>query len=409
MKAKTSLGRREAGLATLLTAVTLLFLATILGIFVSRTTVMEQRISANEVRHKAAFEAAQAGLDAAIVFVSTGVPGVDKNNDGVVDAAPAAALGNGTNYRTAFCQPVAAPAATCPANRAQPPVCGAALQEEFFSIPRVVSCGWSDDGLAQTLMQKDMGVVVGLAKGPENPLIARGAVNVSGSANVVNYFTNLTIWSGRENTNVGNSGKTFIRNPNVPPPAVGTVPPGEPNSCTTTVNYVCVTDKNTKGPDVIDDDPTLRNLSTTDLFRNFFGYTSLDDYKEEVATDVISAANAGTLAGRRGEIIVVEGDTVLPNAVIGTRNRPVVLIIEGDLRFQGNPTVYGIVYVTGDVAGGGNPTIWGSMIVAGAVGNPADNKAMTGSVDIIFDPYITGNAATSTGRPGWIAGSWRDW
>lgn len=389
----------QRGLTTLLVTVILLFLATIISIVVARTTVTEQRISANELRHKQAFEAAQAGLDAAYAFIQTTPIGVDKNTDGQVDAGPDATLANGARYQVGFCAPGAT--GVCPATVGVP-TCSSALALAQFSTPRVVSCGWSDDGLGLVTLHQDVGVITGVGQGPNNPLITKGPVNVSGSANVVNYFTNLTIWSGGPLANIGNAGKTFIRNPNVAPPEVGPIPPGEPSSCTTSLDYVCVTDKNTVGPDVIDSDPTLGNLTDEEMFRNFMGESSVETYKNLVANRVVPASQIGTIAGARGEIIVIEGDAVLPNAVMGTRERPVILVIDGNLSFQGTPTVYGVVYITGDVAGGGNVLVYGSVIVQGMVSG-------TGSVDIIFDPFVTGNVASGIGRTGWVTGSWRDW
>ncbi len=356
-------------------------------------------MSANEVRHRQAFEAAQAGLDRAMIFVTTAPRGIDKNNDNVADAGPSETLPNGSKYFVAFCQPGTA-LPTCP-DTPGAPTCSTPTPDNF-NTPTVVACGWSDDNIARQFLTQSISTTSTILNAPTNPLTAKGAMNVGGSANVVNYFNNLTVWSGGPLTSIGNAGKTFIRNPTVPPPQLGTTPPGEPNSCTTTANYVCVTDKNITGPDVIDNDPTLGNLASGELFKNYFG-KSLSEFKSGLApSQIISANNAGGLAGARGDTFFIEGDTVFPNATIGTRERPVVLIVDGNVSFQGTPTIHGIVYVTGNVTGGGNPKIMGAMVVAG-------NISPTGSVDIIFDPFVSQNASYKTGTPGWITGSWRDW
>jgi formylmethanofuran dehydrogenase subunit C len=137
------------------------------------------------------------------------------------------------------------------------------------------------------------------------------------------------------------------------------------------------------------------------MFLNYFGRT-LSEYKTQVATKLINAADINSISGALGQSIVVTGNTTFPNATIGSRDRPVVLIIDGDVSFQGTPTIYGTVYITGAVSGGGNPRIQGSMVVKGAV-------APTGSVDIIYDPFVTSNATNNTGLVGWIPGTWRDW
>lgn len=392
---KTYRLKKQQGLSTLLFSIAILLLGIIFTVAVSRSSVMEQRMAGNQIRHKQAFEAAQAGMDAAIIHLTAAPQGVDKDSDGNVDVFPTT---YGSNLYVAFCQPGSL--VTCPDSPGNP-VCGTALTATNFNTPLVASCGWSDDNLGRTLIQQGVGTVSAMSMNPNNPLTTKGALNVGGSANVVNYFTNLTVWSGGALTSIGNSGKTFIRNPAVAPPPSGTVPPGPPTSCTTTTDYTCPTDKNNKGPDVIDSDPTLSTLSDTQMFQNYFG-KDLATYRSSTSVQDITAAEVNTLAGVRGQSVVIEGNTTLPNSTIGTREQPVILIVNGNLSFQGSPTVYGVVYVTGNVTGGGTPTIQGAMVVQGTM-------EPTGSVDIIYDPLVTNNAVTKTGRAGWIPGTWRDW
>ena len=94
--------RRQAGLGTLLVAVVLLLLVMVLIATVSRTMVVEQRMSANQVRAKQAHEAAQAGIDAAMTFITTGVGGTDRNGDNIADDLASVTLSTGASYRAAF-------------------------------------------------------------------------------------------------------------------------------------------------------------------------------------------------------------------------------------------------------------------------------------------------------------------
>lgn len=401
----TSTKRHQRGLGTLLTAVVLLVVSMIFLTAISRSIVMEQRMAANEIRAKQAFEAAEDGLDRAMVHLL---------GNGSVETTLTGTSGAG-RYSVAFCNPVDPPVEgtqVCPDTAGGTPACNALTsaglnpngtsEQIYFNSPLVVACGWSDDGLGKRGIRQSVGTAGGgTTQLPTNPLLTKGAVNVGGSANVVNYFNNLTIWSGQSLTSVGNSGKTFVRNPNVAPPAANTTPPGEPSSCTTSADYVCVTDKNTTGPDVIDNDPTLANLSNSELFRNIFG-TTMADYQANLAQIDIPSASASSLENVVGKAIMVTGNTTLPNGTIGSRNRPVKLVINGDLNLQGGPTVFGLVYVTGQVSGGGNLRVNGVMVTEQAV-------SPTGSIDIIYDPFITNLVETNTGRAGWIPGSWRDW
>lgn len=417
LPARHQVGRRhQSGVVTLLTAVVILFMATILVIGVSRTTLMEQRISGNEIRKRQAFEAAEFGLSYGLNYLNAKVAfagnplgtttgnlwpqGADKNNNNVADVIPVTTVTSNQNkYSVAFCSPAqSVTTITCP-DAPGAITCTAATGIEL-SAPRIASCGWSDDGLSRVKITQGIGLTSGTPQPQTNPLVSKGTVNVQGSATVTNYFNNLSIWSGGPLSNIGNSGKTFVRNPTVVPPPAGTLPPTPPSSCSATSDYVCATDKNSTGPDVIDSDPTLANLTNDELFAAVIGTTE-SKYAESALS--VAPGNVGQLSGFLGQAIFITGDlTDNMNFTLGSRDRPVVLVVDGNWSGGGNTTIYGIVYVRGNVALTGNKTIYGGATVEG-------NVSGTGSLDIIYDPLVTSNAATGTGKPGLIPGGWRDW
>lgn len=423
MKMNTTLPARrqfsrlhQSGVVTLLTAVVILFMATILVFGVSRTTLMEQRISGNEIRKRQAFEAAEFGLSYGLNYLNAKVAfagnpvgtttggiwpqGADKNNNNVADVIPLTTVtSNNNQYSVAFCSPAQAiTAITCP-DAPGAITCTAATGTEL-SAPRIASCGWSDDGLSRVKITQGIGLTSGTPQPQTNPLVSKGTVSVQGSATVTNYFNNLSIWSGGPLSNIGNSGKTFVRNPTVAPPPAGTLPPTPPSSCSATADYVCATDKNSTGPDVIDSDPTLANLTPDELFSAVIGSTE-SVYSNSALS--VAPGNVGQLSGFLGQAIFITGDvTDSMSFTLGSRDRPVVLVIDGNWSGGGNTTIYGIVYVRGNIALTGNKTIYGGATVEGGVSG-------TGSLDIIYDPLVTSNAATGTGKPGLIPGGWRDW
>lgn len=399
---------QQQGMVTLLASVVLVLLATLTVFAVSRNLLLENRMSGNEIRHRQAHEAAAAGLDFAISYVGT-TGGADKVAPlDVADTLNVETLGNNSKYAVAFCDPDQNLAAiSCPV--APGAVVCTATPVARLSVPRIVACGWSDDNLSRVRMVQDMGVVADLPgdRGLPNPLTAKGAVNVQGSATVTNYFTNLTVWSGGALQSIGNAGKTFVRNPNVPPPAPGTAPPGPPNSCSTSADYVCLTDKNTTGPDVISGDPTL--APGVNLFENLFGYTNIQAFVDAKKITPLNGANSADVAkleNLRGETAVIRGPlSQNMNFTIGSRDRPVILVVDGDWTGGGNTTIYArAVYVSGNIDLQGNKTVYGSTVVNG-------NVQGTGSLDLIYDPHVTNTDGTGgpIGRRGAIAGSWRDW
>lgn len=402
---------RQTGVATLLTSVIIMLMATVFIMAVSRTSLMELRISGNDIRSRQASSAAEAGLSFGLAYVAqttqggvTVPAGADKNSNGVVDepTLTPTVLATGS-YTLAFCDPTQSIAdVSCP-DVAGAVACALA-PATYFRTPRVVACGWSDDGLGRSMVSQNIGTVPPLSKTPTNPLTAKGAVNVTGSATVTNYYNNLTVWSGGSLSSIGNAGKTFVRSPTIPPPATSTAPPAPPASCSSSTDYVCATDKNTTGPDVIDGDPTLSNLSDADLFKNYFGVADIATYQANIASRPgVAAADVGTLAGVKQEAFVVNGDiTSSMSFTIGSRDQPVVMIVNGNWSGGGNTTIYGVVYVTGNIDLAGNKTVYGSMVIEGTVSG-------TGSLDIIYDPLVTDNAANHIGKPGTIPGTWRDW
>lgn len=393
----------QLGAATLLISVIILFLATILIITVSKSAIMEQMMSANEIRQRQAFEAAQAGMDHALsYFKDVAAGGIDRvaPYDVADNLTPSVVtLANGSKYRVVFCNPGSA-LGECPNNPASAnPTCTTPTAVNL-KTPVVFACGWSDDDFGRVAMVQSFAQAQSIAKTPSNPLTAKGAINVQGSATVTNYYNNLTIWTGGALTNVGNSGKTFIRNPSVPPPAASTPPPGSPSSCSTSTDYVCPTDKNHTGADIIDIDPTLGNLTDAQMFLNFFG-ASWTDFQAS-ASQIINAADIGTVDGVKDQTIIVNGDTSFTGGMtFGTRDRPVVMVIDGNLSGGSNVTVYGVLYVRGNVDVTGSLDVQGAAVVQGSVTG-------TGSLDVMYDPFALDNA-TKIAIPGPISGSWRDW
>lgn len=413
--------QRQNGAASLLISVLIMFLAATLIIGVSRTTTLEQRMSGNELRARQAFTAAQAGLDHAIDYMLASPQGIDQDEDDNPDTvAPLDHVAPAT-YRFSYCADFVE---TLCAESPAAPACGGPLTPEHFSEPVIVSCGWSDDETGRRLIQQQVTHIPGIGSAPNAPAVVKSAVNVSGSATIWNYFTNLTVWTGNSLTSIGNSGKTYVRNPLLPPPNrdAGTQEPALPDAnknadeqgnandyCDdgdAATSYNCwegVTDKNSTGPDVIANDPVLAGLSDAQMFQNYLGAEDLDTYRDYVADQDITAAQADALddGDTLGQAVVIDGNTTLPNGTIGSRDEPVVLVIDGDWT-GGNVTVWGIVYVTGDIDLAGNPLVYGAVVAEGEM-------RATGSLDIVYDPYTLEQAKARTGRASLSASGWRDW
>lgn len=402
---------RQRGAGTLVVVLILLLLSSLATFFTARSAINEQRLSANEIRGKQAFDAASAGQDAALAYFSKG-----GNSLATTISTPTLydSSGRPVYFQATFCSPSAyattdipscpdhhssalsctAPctAATCPVNEARTPI--------------VVSCGWSDDDQAVVRQIQKASGTPSLAGNITSPVVSRGTTNLlTGGASVFNYFNDLTIWSGGNVPIQSATGKTFIRDVSTDPAATSSDyrTTGNSPACNNPPpHYTCSSQGgtvNSLGPDVIPSDSALSSMNETAFFTNFMG-TSPTTYKNSIATDVVSAANVGSLTGKQDAVIWVEGNAS-GLGDIGTQDHPVILVINGDLDISSNTTINGLVFVTGTITGTGSPTIYGALIGAGAINT-------TGNPKVIYDPKVLG-PLPNMGRPAYVPGSWRDW
>ncbi|WP_231362265.1 MULTISPECIES: PilX N-terminal domain-containing pilus assembly protein [unclassified Thioalkalivibrio] len=388
------LGRqRQSGLATLLITVVILVAITLMVIFAAQTAILDQRMSANELRMKHAASAAQAGVEFATAQLNSGQGLPSEQLHRTFDGD------NQSNavFRVAFLDPNDE-VESCPAT----PDDGTFPGDSAPNTSEVVifSCGWSDDASARKGISVSMRASPSMADPPTNPLTSLSGVNTNGAARVFNYFNNLTIWTAAAVDVTGNPGTTYVRNQSEPPPSDLRLVTEDMGQSQINRYYSQTTDRQAIGPDVIDADLSLRQLEDRGgdaYFENFMG-AAREDYKAQ-SLEMEAGAD---LDGLRGQAVWVDGDTSIEgNTQIGTRDEPVVLVVDGDLDVAGNVDLYGVLYVRGDLGGSGTFTNYGAAIVEGETnigGNPY----------FIFDPDIA-YGASNVGARGIVTGTWRDW
>lgn len=405
--------RSQRGMATLYMTIILLSAVGLIGLYTNRTAITEQRLSANEIRSKQAFAAANAGLDHALAYMRSG--GIDQDKNSVVDTITSNTLtqnsGQAAYYQAAFCD--RAPGfnnTNCPATHTGTLSCTPPTELANMSI---VSCGWSDDDSSVQRVVQAGGTTPSLGGTVSTPLTSRGTANLlTGGASILNYFNDLTVWSGGTLLGQSNTGKTFIRNiatnPVADPTAdyrnVGTSPTcNNPPS-----GYQCSTQGSTLGHDTVGGDTNLSNLSPDGFFQYFMGQAPTP-YRDNVATWIVdttgsltssNSTSVNSIIDRQDDTIWVEGDMTVPGD-IGTQDHPVVLVVNGNLNLGSNSTINGLVYVSGTISGNGSPTIYGALVGAGTAN-------ATGNLKVVFDPNVLGKAA-NLGKPALLQGSWRDW
>src|SRR5574338_456687 len=139
----------QRGAATLFMTLMLLLIAGLVLLYTSRGAIMEQRLSANEIRAKQAFAAANAGLDHALTYMQDKA-GIDHNGDKVPDSLSNQQLINTgasnvpSYYALRYCQTNAT--ATCPTAHCAGvlPTCTPNTAPTDFKDDMAVACGWTD-------------------------------------------------------------------------------------------------------------------------------------------------------------------------------------------------------------------------------------------------------------------------
>lgn len=393
-------GLKQTGSATLVMSLVLLVLMTMVAVYTGRTVLLEEKIAGNDFRARQAFEAAESGLSTAVSYMASGYdkdndggadPVIDTDADGIGDAAALTFSDNSSVTVT---------------------VTGA------FPSFALQSVGVSDDLTATRTVRTVLSTVDVLPNAPDNPLTARGSVAVDGSATIHNPEGHSTIWTGGDvDLGANNSTATEVADP---------TDPGYP-ACMDTPMTCSLTPSSSKvavGLDVVEHDSSLADLTAEQMFYNFFG-TSMEVYRDSRVTMEVAPADANNLATATvpgvnlgvGEVIWVEGDTLLENATTvgctvplsgsatcpSASVNPTVLIINGDLTTSGTPNFYGLVYVTGDMHMSSNTTVTGALIVAGNATNTAG-----GSLDAWYNSAVL-NQVRDNGPLAGAPGSWQDW
>ncbi|WOH39165.1 PilX N-terminal domain-containing pilus assembly protein [Thalassotalea fonticola] len=373
--------KKQQGMAVLITSIILLILITLVSLYLARSILLEQKLVNNDVRAKYAFESAESALNIAFTelgsgdyFKEDGTEGgiTDTNNDGVNDS-------NEIAFTNGFAE----------------------VDVEISVVNdlnhyKVTSIGFATDGTASRTVISEMQFISPIVNTPDNPISAKGNVFFDGSGTVHNLEGHSTIWSGSDvQLKSSGSKKTYIANPN-DPNYPGCMDTQDTNPC----GQVLSSDGSKVGLDVIEHDTDLANLTSDEMFINFFGLPP-EAFKETMVSVECTEANWDSCAnGAEGEVIWVDGDVVSNGGVIGSMDEPSILIVDGNATFKGTPEFYGLVFVTGNLDVTGNTSFFGAVIVNGAASE-------SGSLDIWYNSGLLEDLS-ETGPAVVTAGSWID-
>jgi len=381
----------QRGFATLLTSLIILVGITLITLFTARTTLMEQRMSANHYRSSQAFYAAQAALEIGIGYI---------NQNGTDDLLGKVFPPSGDPLLLEY-----------PFNN------GATLTlNSPDNCYQLIATGKSDDQIgSRTISQCVTTLDISRGDGPEQPLISRTSVSLTGNASVINRYGNTTIWSGALVT-LGNSNsiKTYILD--------GTPLPTDPtektllleNTDSTEATQIISSSNLGIGFDIIESDPALSALTANEFFDNTF-VLPRGDIKTlaQNAGQLFPASDIANIDGLTG-LIWVEGDSSLSVGDIGTSTQPAIVIFNGNAQISGNPIIHGLVYVFGQLKVSGTVSVVGASVVEGDPSLvPTGQNPVTGNgtLNQVFAPSLLQNDDNQP-LPGLtvaVSGTWKDW
>ena len=120
---------------------------------------------------------------------------------------------------------------------------------------------------------------------------------------------------------------------------------------------------------------------------------------------IINCTNcsASNFNGMEGGITWIEGNVrITGNGTIGTADKPILIIVNGNLTMAGNNTYNGLIYATGDhEIEGGISRVNGAVLVE-------EDFSTKGTLCINYDPDILNNVGKAVGPIAKVAGGWRD-
>jgi len=360
--------KKQSGAATFLITTLLLVSATMIALFAADYGIKQQKMNTNATRTQQAFEASEAGLEFGINYL--------KQNSATILANPVGgyipnytnasttnvSLTNGSTFSITFTNPIA----------------------NNYNILQISSVGTSNDGTATKTITQKVSFGSLMAAPPARALTAKGSVSIGGSSNIVNTTNNATIQSG-DNVSFNGSGQTTI-------------------SSGTGSNSSHI------GSDVTQNNNTLNNISSNDLFASVFGQSMSTVKNDSVYTFSNLGNYNSVLNGLSGTSIWIDqtsgSATINSNTAIGTNANPVLLIVNGSLALSGTAIIYGFVYVIGsdttDVNISGSAKIYGGYVTSGSL-------ELHGNTTITYNPSVLTTLQQQVmNYYAKVPGSWKD-
>jgi len=372
----------ERGAATLLVSILLLLATTLITLFASRVGIMDQRISGNELRHKVAFANAEAGLEQAAAYLSAN-PVLHEGNtsDGWATCTGSSTIFPCNLSGAEMVYATVDTGVSISASISGPlPLATSYLIKTATNII-ALGDGTSDDGTGAAIAQVNLTITSLLTPGEVPPLMVPSG-NLSGNFNIVPNPNGggpgvpISIWAKDTLDTSGANWKTcdhgdFQDGGNVCMDTKGDGVSGDSwSSCS------CTTERsnssNVTGDIVMYSGTDFPNSPFVYMFGDEANGDTFDALKPEIKAQAeangLVLNNCDTLSadfsGLVGSALVwVEGDCLIgSNVQIGSRDKPIILVVEGELRANAGADLWGILLGLTEFVLNGGPVIHGSAI-----------------------------------------------
>lgn len=418
----------QHGAATLVITVLLLMGITLISVYATKIGVLDQKISANEYRHKEAFANAEAGLDQAAAFLSAN-PSLHGGGAGWETCS----AGDGFPCDTAGAVSVYGTIASGAVSTAVPNIATLTNSTSYLvkTAENTVTLGGgqSADATGRAVVQVAYAKSSLITAGEIPPLmIPTGIIN--GSFTIVpnpNGFGDgqpWSIWSKDSlTTNLGTWQTCHHGDFQDGGSSCQDVKVNDENTNDSWLGCSCTADL-TNGSTPAADQVDLHLVPAADFpnspFDYLFGAQNLTIIPDDVAIIKAEIKERARVSGLvlddcsnivadfaglvQSRLVWVEGDCSMHTEQLGSRTKPIVLIVERDITINGGAEIWGIIFGWDGFSMTGGPVIHGSAISEGA--SDLTNGAYKQVYDqAVFDNLTDDSVNTLTTK---AAYSWKD-
>ncbi|MDX2424890.1 MAG: PilX N-terminal domain-containing pilus assembly protein [Cycloclasticus sp.] len=402
--------KTQLGAATLFISIMLLIAVTLISIFAARVGVMDQRISGNELRHKVAFATAEAGLEQAAAYLNAN----PVLHDGNVANGWATCTGNTTIFpcnltdaEMVFASVVVGTSITPSINNILP------LSDSFLvkTATNIIALGQgtSDDGTGAALAQVAFAKTSLLTPGEVPPLMIPSG-SLSGNFNIVPNPNGggpgvpISVWAKDTIDTSGANWKTCDHGEFKDGGDVCMDTKGDGVSGDSWSGCSCSTERSNSGN--VNADIVMYPAADfpASPFVYLFGDDTSGDTLATLKPEIKALAEETGLVlddcttlnsafnGLVGSALVwVTGDCLIgSNVSIGSRDKPIILVVEGELRVNAGAEAWGILMGLDQFVLNGGPVIHGSAI------SEIPSDLTNGNYSQVYDESVFDNLRNDT-------------